>query len=123
MNEEKIVVDANFVMTPHELKIDVFGETKKLLGRIEWIVPGPVLEELKFMADKGQVGARVGLEMLEKEGYEVVDAGGPADGAVIEVARRLGGRVASMDGEVRRRARKYSLKLVGVRGRQKVVLD
>lgn len=115
-----VVLDANFLMVPHELKVDVLGDVRELLGRVKWVVPSPVLHELKTMAKGGKVAAQVGLEMLEQINYRVVESDLSADKAVVDVAKREGGYVASVDAEVRKGAREGGLKLITLMGKQQL---
>ncbi|MBR9681740.1 MAG: hypothetical protein GOV00_02990 [Candidatus Altiarchaeota archaeon] len=119
---KKVVLDTNFLLIPHENKLDIFSEIKKLLGSVEFLIPEPVIKELHLISSKN-AGAKVALEMLEGKIFSVVGSEYDADDAVISVARDHMAYVASMDAKVRKRTRESYLKLITLRGKDRIIVE
>ena len=118
----RVVLDTNFLLIPHENKVDIFVEIQKSLGKVEFIIPEPVMKELYLISGKN-TGAKVALELLEKQEFTVIGSEYSADNAVIDIAREYGAYVASMDAKVRKRARGSYLKTICLRRKKQVVVD
>ena len=119
--KRRVVLDTNFLLIPYENKLDVFAEIRKLLGEVEFMIPEPVIRELHLIAGKN-TGAKVALELLEGRQFTAVGSDCSADEAVVGIAEEYGAYVASMDAKVRRRARGKNLKLVTLRGGDRIIL-
>ncbi|MFH1391791.1 MAG: PIN domain-containing protein [Candidatus Diapherotrites archaeon] len=53
-SRSKVVLDTNMLLNIARFNIDVFQETKKMLGNIEFLVPKQVMQELDKLAEQGQ---------------------------------------------------------------------
>jgi len=51
---EQVALDTNMLLNIARFNIDVFQETKKMFGNVEFLVPKQVMEELDKLAGKGQ---------------------------------------------------------------------
>lgn len=85
-----VAPDTNMLLNIARFKVDFFGETRKLLGNVEFVVPGQVLRELEGLAlKKGKLGAeaRVAIEALAKKGVKTAENPGfGADDALLKLA-------------------------------------
>jgi rRNA-processing protein FCF1 len=61
----KVALDTNMLMAIGELKIDVFEEIEKEIGKTKFFVPGEVIKELKDIKKKGRK-KRINAEIAEK---------------------------------------------------------
>ncbi|MGC9192125.1 MAG: thermopsin family protease, partial [Conexivisphaera sp.] len=108
-----VVPDTSFLVQLSEpggrLTLELLEEA---LGRPRFVVPSCVLEELAALSRR-LPGAALALEFAR--GMEVVEASGPPDEAVVELARELGGVVAAMDKGVLREARRRGLATLTLR--------
>lgn len=145
---KKVILDTNALLFPFQFKIDLKSELSSLLGSVEMLVPGVVIRELKGLADGGNFDARAALRYTldfpdrftvfdddEKESGNVaeksavVDVGDPegilksdADAVVLSAAVKVDGILVTSDKGLIRRAKAKGLKVVFLRGRQKLEL-
>ncbi len=65
----KVVLDTNMLLAIGELKIDVFEEIKKELGKTEFFVPEEVMDELEKLKEKNKtkkMNAGIAEKLIEK---------------------------------------------------------
>lgn len=93
----KVIFDTSFVIYICKKPSTVFREMEDLMGKIEPVLPSPVLKELKRLARRKKP-AKLALEALKR--MEVVEVEGPADRAIINLAKRLKVPVATLDREL-----------------------
>ncbi|MFN4133089.1 MAG: PIN domain-containing protein [Candidatus Hadarchaeales archaeon] len=122
----KVIVDTSFLMLPGTLKIDVLRETERLLERrCEFLVPSPVLDELKKIAEGGspreKSAARLALKIVEK--CKVVEAEGEADSSILSLAEEMKVPVGTADGGLRRELRKRRVSVIYPRGKSHLAID
>ncbi|MCR4334920.1 MAG: PIN-like domain-containing protein [archaeon] len=55
VSQNKVAFDTNMLLNIARFKIDVFQETKKMFGNVEFLVPKQVMEELDRLAGEGRV--------------------------------------------------------------------
>lgn len=118
----RVVFDTNFLMIPHENKIDVFLEIQKVLGTVDFLIPEPVVNELKLLSEKN-TGAKVALGIMERKLFEVVSSKCSADDAVLDIAKERGAYVATMDAKLRQRVRDSELPLITLRNKKYIVVE
>ena len=120
----KALVDANGLMAPAQQGVDVLEELAAL-GYNEPVVPSAVLDELNALKTKVKGADRaalaVALELARR--CEAVEAPGPADDALLRLARELNAPVLTNDAALRRRLKAAGLKAIFVRGRQKLAIE
>jgi len=120
-----ILLDSNAVMMPFEFSIDLEGELTRLFGKFKIIIPKPVINELKFLSEHGKgrkkLIAKPALKLIEK--YDIVDAEGFGDKAIINLAKKLNSIVLTNDKKLRDKLKKLSLHTVYLRGKSKLVLE
>jgi hypothetical protein len=95
-----VVLDTNFITLPTQFKVDIFGEIEKRLPGSKMVTVPQVIEELKRLGPDGKVG----LEMLEKKGVEVIRKKGETDDALLELAVEKNAILCTNDKELKRRA-------------------
>lgn len=121
-----VVIDTSAIMMLFEFSIDLENELARLLGAYKIIVPVSVINELKFLTDKGKgkkkLIAKPALKLAE--GFEVVDdTFNNADYAVLSIAKKYKGVVFSNDSELRRRAKKEKLKTICLRSKNCLMIN
>ncbi len=120
-----IVLDSNAVMMLFEFSVDLEGELTRLFGKFKIFIPKPVINELKFLSEHGKGRkkhiAKPALKLIEK--YEVVDAYGKGDRAILNLAKELNCIVLTNDKKLRSKLKKLSLHAVYLRGKSKLVLE
>jgi len=114
----KIIVDTSFLMAQGLFRIDLMRELEKIVeGKFELVVPSQVLGELKRLADKGgpqeRIAARIGLNLISRA--RIVEAHGPADEAIFNMAVEKRWAVGTNDGELRRRLRRKGIPVIYLR--------
>ncbi|MCK4365864.1 MAG: hypothetical protein KAW45_07415 [Thermoplasmatales archaeon] len=124
-NGKTVILDSSAVMMLFEFSIDLEDELTRLLGKFHIVVPRPIFEELKLLSKKGKgkkkAIAKPSLELIKK--YEIVNAEGNGDDAVLMLAKKLSGIVTTNDRELRKRAKESSLQTIYLRGKSRLVLE
>jgi len=106
-----VVFDTSSLLLLVKARRWILDELSDLIGPYVAVVPWPVLRELALLRREG-VRAAVELVM---EHMSIADSPPMrADDAVIWVAERLRGHVASGDRDIRRRARRAGLPIVSI---------
>ncbi len=111
---KNVVFDTSFIVNCIKSKVNFLIDIKVEIGAFNIIIPSPVISELKFLA-KTNISAKVGLDLLEKTKYTLIESEEPADLAVTEIALNHQALVASTDWAVRRRSSKKGLNLITLR--------
>ena len=78
---QTVVLDTNALLMPFEMKMNLTLSVERLLGEVEFIVPGPLIGELKHLDNKY---ANAALQLARK--YEIVPTEATGDNSVIELA-------------------------------------
>jgi|Deesub1362A_J573_1020465.scaffolds.fasta_scaffold00052_46 hypothetical protein len=114
----KIILDTSILMTPHIHGIDIFRELERL-GFTDFLVPEGVFRELKKCVEKKRgkerIAAKVGLE-LASMCRRIEGSGEDIDNLIIELAMDSGSAIATNDRELRIKAKKKGIDVVGMRG-------
>lgn len=122
----KIILDTNFLMIPAKFKVDVFDELEKVINqKFRVVVPRTVVEELeKLSKSRGRdaAAARVGLELVEKEGVEVVDTEKAGDEGILELAERKCA-VATVDKGLKTHLKKKKIPIIYLREGKHLILE
>jgi len=120
-----VILDSSAVMMLFEFSIDLEDELTRLLGKFHIVVPRPIFEELKLLSEKGKgkkkLIAKPSLELIKK--YEIVNAEGNGDDAVLKLAKKFNGIVITNDRELRKRVKESSLQTIYLRGKSRLVLE
>jgi len=120
-----ILLDSNAVMMLFEFSIDLEGELTRLFGKYKIIVPKTVINEIKFLSEheKGRKKfiAKPALKLIEK--YDVIDADGNGDKAILDLAKKLKCIVLTNDKKLREKLKKLSLHTVYLRGKSKLSFE
>ena len=121
-----VVIDTSAIMMLFEFSVDLEKELTRLLGAYKIVVPTPVIDELKFLAEnskgkKKQI-AKPALKLVSN--FEVVDdKSHSADDAVLSIAKKYKGVVFSNDKELRKRAKSNSLKTICLRSKKYLMIS
>ncbi|MET1125124.1 MAG: PIN domain-containing protein [Archaeoglobaceae archaeon] len=106
------VIDTNVLMYVFLNRVDVISQLREL-GFRRLIVPSSVVKELENLSrslrGKEKRAALFALELIEREGIEVVEVTKRRDEAVLELAEKLGGCVITNDKSLKRVARERGL--------------
>jgi rRNA-processing protein FCF1 len=124
--ELKVIADTSFLMIPGLYRVDILLELDRLLERsYKLVVPKPTVDELRRLEQRGnaeeRAAARIGLAMVGR--MEVVEAAGPADEAILELAGKGDCAVATTDASLRRRLREKGIPVIYLRHRSHLAMD
>lgn len=114
-----VILDTNFLLIPHQFRIDIIRELDKLLESAhEFVIGEPVMAELNGLARtrrKEGIAARVALQGIGKKGMRIIASPVPrADDWIVEYCTGHPGTiVCTNDIELRRRLK--ALKDTGTR--------
>ncbi len=121
-----VVFDSNAILMLFEYNINLKKELTKLLGSYEIVVPSKIVEELKFLSEKGK-GKKKQLAkpaLLLIENYNIFfDNSKNADDAVLNVAKKLNGVIFSNDKELKKRAKKEKIKTIFMRNKKYLMIS
>ena len=125
----KVLLDTSMLMMIAEQRIDIFSQIQELLqGKIDFITPKMVLEELARIAkEKGARGrhARLALELTEKCKLDMTDPaeGESTDEYLARLAREMRGVVATGDTDLRRTLRNANIPVIYVRRGSRLAVE
>jgi rRNA-processing protein FCF1 len=115
---QKVVLDTNALLMPFEMKMNLDISVRNILGDIEFIVPGPLIGELKHLDNKYAPAA---LELARR--YEIIPTEATGDKAVIELALKTGAYVLTNDKELRRKLRNAGVPLIYLRSGTHLIVE
>ncbi|MCQ2079544.1 MAG: twitching motility protein PilT [archaeon] len=105
---------------PFEIGLNIDAEVRNLLGDVRFVVPGPLVGELKHLAETNR-HAKAALALARKR--EIVPSESHGDDSVLEVALRENAYIVTNDKELRRRARKVRIPLIYLRSGTHLILE
>ncbi|MCD6512670.1 MAG: twitching motility protein PilT [Thermoplasmata archaeon] len=120
---KNVVLDTNALMIPYQFGINVEKELSRLLGICRIIVPKSIVEEMERITERGGSEARaaqLGLSIVKKKNYRVVETEARGDDAVLEAALKMDAVVVTNDKELKNRAAELGLSVVYMRGENKL---
>ena len=123
----KVLLDTNFLLLPHQHKVDVFDEVERIVPEsYDLVTLTPVLRELAHLASQGgedAVAAKIGLELLGRRNVRVIDAEGSADDAIVKFALENKGNilVCTNDAGLKRRLNAAFVPLIVMRSKSHLV--
>ncbi|MCX6695825.1 MAG: nucleotide-binding protein [Candidatus Altiarchaeota archaeon] len=118
-----VLVDTNFLFLPCSNKVDFFSEMPSVIPEVHEIVTlSTVVSELeKLSSGRGDdaTAARIGIELLRRNGIRVIPASGRADDSIVEYALENKGNVivCTNDLLLKRRLRENGIPLVVLRSK------
>lgn len=119
-----VILDSSAIMMLFEFSVDIENELSRLLGGFRIIIPKPIVEELRLLAEHGKgkkrLIAKPALKLIEK--YEIVDATGSGDESILFLAKKLNGLVLTNDRELRNQVKDLGLHSVYLRGKKKLAI-
>jgi len=120
-----VVIDSSAIMMLFEFSINLKEELIRLIGAYSIVVTKQIIDEIKYLSDKGKGKkrniARPALKFIED--LEIMDAEGNADNSVIDLASRLNAIVFTNDKEIRKKAKEKGLKTIYLRGKNKLEMS
>ena len=122
----QVVLDTSFLIALVEGPLPGFDEAKTILGRVEFLVPAPVLRELEGLCGgrsvKRAILARKALDYARRLKVVELPRGMPVDDAIVSYASTHNLLVATLDAKLRRRLLRHRVPVMTLRGRR-VVLE
>lgn len=115
---QTVVLDTNALLMPFEMKMNLDYSVQNLLGEVDFVVPGPLIGELKHLDNKY---AQAALQLARR--YDIIQTEAKGDDSVIELALRTGGYVLTNDKALRGRLRKLGVPLIYLRSGTHLVLE
>lgn len=105
-SKNKVAVDTNMLLAIPELKVDFFGQTKRLLAGTSFFVPQAVVKELNNLAKKSvKKRMQIGLikDLMKKNNVKSIKTTAEkADNALVELNEK-GHIIATNDKELKKR--------------------
>jgi rRNA-processing protein FCF1 len=118
MTAQTVVLDTNALLMPFEMKMNIDISVSDLLGEVRFVVPGPIVGELKHLDNKY---AKAALELARR--CEIIPTSATGDRAVMELAIKTGGYVLTNDKELRGKLRKLGVPLIYLRSGTHLVVE
>ncbi|HDN95803.1 MAG: twitching motility protein PilT [Thermoplasmata archaeon] len=113
-----VVLDTNALMMPYQFGINIEKELNRLLGICRIIVPRTVVEEMEKLAEEGgEVGraAKLGLSIIRKRGFRLVETESKGDEGVLETAIKMDAAIVTNDKELKKKAKELRLPIIYLR--------
>jgi len=88
---KKIILDTNFLLIPHNFKVDIFSEISRIIDdSYELFIIDKTIDELRKIVSTGKgkdkKAAEIGLELIEKKGIKRIISESYVDKAIISIA-------------------------------------
>ena len=123
---KKIILDTNFLTIPYKFKVDIFEEIHNLIPEEHEIMTlDGVIRELEHLSKEtgeNATAAQVGLELIKKKKIKVIQSKKKdVDDAIVELSddQTL---VATNDKELINRLKTKNVKVIYLRGKNRLVL-
>ncbi len=121
----KVALDTNMLLASGELKINVFREIEKEIGKTEFFVPEEVLKELKKLKKENKTkkkNAEIAEKLIERECRIIKGENIPADEKMKKLAEQ-GFIIGTNDKELRKQIKKKGFKTAFVRQKKIIVVE
>ncbi|HHH77608.1 MAG: hypothetical protein J7L93_02105 [Thermoplasmata archaeon] len=121
-----VVLDTNALMIPYQSGINIEKEITRLLGICRIIVPSSVIEEMEKLANEdGGTGraAKLGLSIINKRGFRIMETENKGDDGVLETALKMESAIVTNDRELQKRAKEMNLPIIYPRGENRLEMD
>jgi len=125
-SKKTVILDSNAIMMLFEFNINLEDELTRLVGNYKIVIPRPVFNELNYLSENGKgkkkINAKASLKLIER--YEIVDIDEKnADDAVFSLAKKSKGFVVTNDKELRNRLKKFSINVIFLRSKKRLVMS
>jgi len=121
-----VVLDTNALLLPYQLGMNIEKELIRLLGICRIIVPTSVIKEAeKLASSNGSVAmaAKLGLNIVRKKDYQIVETLYDGDDGVMDVAVKTNAAIVTNDKELKKKARDMGLPVIYVRGESRLEIE
>lgn len=115
---QNVVLDTNALLMPFELRINLDYAVREVLGDVHFMVPGPLIGELKHLEHKY---AHAALDLARR--FEIVKTENTGDASVIELAIQKDAYVLTNDKALRQKLRKAGVPLIYLRSGTHLVVE
>ncbi|MDD5337562.1 MAG: hypothetical protein PHS02_03710 [Candidatus ainarchaeum sp.] len=121
-----VILDTNFLLIPHQFRIDIVGELEKLIeGPHQLAVSDAIIGELRGLAKshgKEGAAARVALEGIRKGAIKIMEGREQdADRWIVDYCSKNPGTVVcTNDVALRRELKKFHVRIVVMRTRTRI---
>ncbi|MAG17992.1 MAG: DNA-binding protein [Candidatus Diapherotrites archaeon] len=114
---EQVAFDTNMLLNIARFNVDVFQETKKMLGNVEFMIPKQVMQELDKLAEHGQSlrkEVNVAKMAIENNNVKIIEVKGmDADEALEKMASEV--IIATNDKELKDSVREMNGRVLYLR--------
>ncbi|HEC76237.1 MAG TPA: twitching motility protein PilT [Thermoplasmatales archaeon] len=121
-----VVLDTNALMMPYQYGINIEKELTRLLGICRIIVPRTVVEEIEKLSEgEGKIGraAKLGLSIIKKRGFRLMETENVGDDGVLETAIKMDAAILTNDKELKNKARELNLPIIYLRGGTRLEME
>ena len=118
VNMQVVVLDTNALLMPFELRINLDYAVRELIGDVQFVIPGPLIGELKHLNHKY---AKAALDLARK--YQIIPTEKTGDASVIELALLKKAFVLTNDKELKTKLRKQGVPLIYLRSGTHLIVE
>lgn len=121
-----VILDTNALMMPYQFGINIEKELTRLLGICRIIVPRAVVEEIQKLSEQdGEIAraATLGLSIIKKRGFRLMECESRGDDGVLETAIKLDAAIVTNDRELKKKAKDLQLSIIYLRGENRLELE
>jgi len=117
---QKVVLDTNALFFPFKFSINLEEEILQLVGRCEIVVPDVAISELEKLRREGNKEAGAANKFLERFDRLTCNPAMKGDAAILDAAKNVNGILVTSDKELIRKAKAEGLKVIFLRGKQRL---
>jgi rRNA-processing protein FCF1 len=115
----KIILDTNFVVIPFQFHVDIYEEIARIVDEAyELVFPKICLRELARLNF-----GKAALQLMKKKNVKIVEIplAKTIDDSIISYAKENGGIVATLDAELKKKARKMLVTVITLRQKKYLI--
>jgi rRNA-processing protein FCF1 len=123
---QTVILDTSAILSFFEFSVDWERELSRLLDSYTIIVPSQVIKELEILSTQpaSEKSQRASASLKFTKRYNTLDSTAKnADDAIIEIAQKTNGVVATNDKELRHRLKHESIPILFLRGKKKLAFE
>ncbi len=124
-NKKRIALDSSILLAINETKVDLFERIKEKLGKVAFVVPKAVIEELKKLKKKNKKlgrSVKIAERLIKINKCKILRGKREADEALKDLGRK-GFIVATADKELKKSIKKNNGKVLFIRQKKYVLIE
>jgi len=125
LQNKKVAIDTNMLTAMLEFKIDIFEETKKMFGNVDFVILKKTISELEKITQrygKEKKKAEFALKVLEKKNWRLIEVEAKnCDDALVKISNDY--IIATNDKKLKKRIKENKGKVLFIKQKKFIGFD